>query len=126
MTSDFDIGKITEAFAAAAIDSSRWTCVVDMVSAATGSFGAVIFPNRGALPYIPVCASMFETFDIYVRDGWIDNDERNHGIPLLLEKGVITDLDIWPQEHPAERLLSGLSRASLRSSQFRCCSCGAR
>jgi PAS domain-containing protein len=99
MTSDFDIGKITEAFAAAAIDSSRWTSVVDMVSAATGSLGAVIFPNRGALPYIPVCASMFETFDIYVRDGWIDNDERNHGIPLLLEKGVITDLDIWPQEH---------------------------
>lgn len=98
MKSNFDIAKITEAFAAAAIDSSRWTSAMEMVSAATGAVGALMFPNKGTLPYIPACESMLENFEVYVRDGWIDRDERYRGTSLMIERGVVTDLDFASPE----------------------------
>lgn len=99
MKPSFDIPKITEAFAAAALDSSRWRSALELVSAETGSLGALMFPNKGALPYIPVLETMLPSFDIYVRDGWIENDERMRGIPLMIDRGVGTDRDFWSEEH---------------------------
>lgn len=99
MKFDFDIARITEAFAAAVLDSTRWNSAMELASAETGSLGALMFPNKGALPYIPVCESMAESFEVYIRDGWIERDERHRGLPTMLERGVVTDLDFTSREH---------------------------
>ena len=42
--------KLTEAFAAAAMDPTRWDAAMDVASDATGSLGAMLFPVQGRTP----------------------------------------------------------------------------
>jgi len=69
-----------------------------MLVSQTGSFGSVVFPLQGAMPYIPATASMQESFEAYVRDGWINRDERFRAKDQLLRRGVATDRDVMPEE----------------------------
>jgi hypothetical protein len=42
------------------------------------------------MPYSKACS---EGFDIYVRDGWIERDERYWEIPIVQRKGLATEFD---------------------------------
>ena len=93
MSAVFNLAKIAAAFAEAAVDLSRWEAAMEVTTQVTHGFGAALFPIRGRLPTVPYSRSMGPSFEVYVRDGWIDHDERYRGTRMLTRKGVVTDLD---------------------------------
>lgn len=101
MSSEIDIAKAESAFVEAAIDPSRWSRAMDVIAAATGSFGAALFNSQTRLPDVPRSSEMGEAFDAYVRDGWIERDARYKLAPFLLRAGVTTDFDIFDQRQIA-------------------------
>jgi DNA-binding CsgD family transcriptional regulator/PAS domain-containing protein len=104
MSAVFDLERIGAAFAEAAIDPCRWDAAMEVAATVAGGFGAALFPIKGRLPNVPISASMQESFDVYVRDGWIHRDERYRGLNAMARTGVVTDLDfVTPDEiarHP--------------------------
>jgi DNA-binding CsgD family transcriptional regulator/PAS domain-containing protein len=94
----FDFTAIGTAFAEAAVDPSRWDAAMDVAERATASAGALLFDARGHLPSVPYSRSMAPAFDIYVRDGWIDRDDRYRLMPFLIRRGVASDLDLFTPE----------------------------
>jgi DNA-binding CsgD family transcriptional regulator len=66
---------------------------METVSAVTGARGAAMFPIYGKLPLMPHSASLAEGQEAYVRDGWIDRDERFRAVPAALRKGAVTEFD---------------------------------
>ena len=88
-----DFTKLTDAFTAAAMDSSRWDAAMDVAAEATGSFGALLLPVRGRTPLIPIGESMRPTMDVYFRDGWGPRDERFRSLPTFLRRGVVSEFD---------------------------------
>ena len=88
-----DFSKLTDAFMAAAMDSSRWDAAMDVAAEATGSFGALLLPVRGGTPLIPIGKSMRPTMDVYFRDGWGRRDERFRSLPTFLRRGVVSEFD---------------------------------
>jgi DNA-binding CsgD family transcriptional regulator/PAS domain-containing protein len=97
----WDAGVIERAFIDAALDSSRWNAAMETVAKVTGSRGAVLFPLRGRLSVMPHTASCAEGNDIYVRDGWIERDERHRAIPAILRKGAASEFDFTTPEEIA-------------------------
>jgi PAS domain-containing protein len=93
MGTAFNLDKIAAAFAEAAIDSSRWDAAMDVTANVTGGFGAALFPIKGRLSRTPYSRSMGASFEVYVRDGWINHDERYRGARTMVRRGVMTDLD---------------------------------
>ena len=77
----WDIASIEAAFVEAAIDPSRWNAAMETASDVIGVAGAALFPIRGRLPLMPHSERLAEGFDIYIRDGWIDRDERYRAVP---------------------------------------------
>ena len=88
-----NFSKLTDAFLAAAMDSSRWDAAMDVAAEATGSFGALLLPVRGQTPRIPIGEAMRPTMDIYFRDGWGRRDERFRSLPTFLRRGVASEFD---------------------------------
>jgi DNA-binding CsgD family transcriptional regulator len=101
---NWDIERIESAFVEAAIDSSRWNAAMETVAAVTGARGAAMFPIYGRLPVMPHTKSMDEGFEAYIRDGWIERDERYRALPAAMRKRAATEFDfITPDEikrHP--------------------------
>lgn len=97
----FDMERISVAFTEAAVDASRWDAAMDVVSEATGGFGAALFPMRGRLPNVPHSRSMATSFEAYIRDGWVHRDERYRGLPVMTRRGVVTDLDFMTADEIA-------------------------
>lgn len=96
---EFDVAMIVSILNAAALDPSRWDAALEALARHTRSFGVVVFPMRGSLPYVPATRSMGDCFETYVRDGWIDRDERTiYGTNKLIHRGLITDRDIMPED----------------------------
>ncbi|MGA8902411.1 helix-turn-helix transcriptional regulator [Bradyrhizobium sp.] len=95
----WDIGAIERAFIEAALDSSRWNAAMEIVAKVTSSRGAALFPMRGRLSLMPHSESCSEGFDVYLRDGWIERDQRYRAIPAARRKGVASEFDfITPEE----------------------------
>lgn len=92
---------ITDSFAEAAIDSSRWDSAMDRVSEATGGSGAALFHARERLPIIPKSRELAGPWETYVKDGWVQRDERYRVFPALMRRGVGTDLDFTTPEEIA-------------------------
>jgi PAS domain-containing protein/DNA-binding CsgD family transcriptional regulator len=88
-----DLLSLTDAFSAAAIDPTLWVRAMDAAAQVTGSVGAGLLPIRGHLPTIPVGQSVGELFDRYFRERWFERDERYRGLPALMRRGVMSDLD---------------------------------
>ena len=88
-----DFSTLTDAFVAAAMDSSRWDTAMDVAAEATGSFGAVLLPIRGHTPVMPIGEATRPTMDIYFRDGWALRDERFRSLPIFLRRGVASEFD---------------------------------
>jgi len=96
---EFDIDAIVTALNAAALDPEQWDRALELVASKSKSFGAIVFPLRGMLPYLPATKSMEECFDVYVRDGWVNRDERTiRGTNKLINKGIISDEDIMSEQ----------------------------
>ena len=93
-----DFGTLTEAFMAAAVDSSRWNAAMDAAARATGSFGAVLLPVRGRTPTMPISESMQPTIDAYVRQDWVHRDERYRSLPVFMRRGVACEFDFTTPE----------------------------
>jgi PAS domain-containing protein len=87
------LGLIEQAFADAAVDPSHWNTAIETAADVTGGFGAMLIPFQGRLPNVPHSRSMSDSFETYVKDGWIDRDERSRSVPFLLRNGVSTDFD---------------------------------
>ena len=71
---------------------------METASDVIGVAGAALFPIRGRLPLMPHSERLAEGFDIYIRDGWIDRDERYRAVPAALRKGVATEFDFTTPE----------------------------
>jgi DNA-binding CsgD family transcriptional regulator len=96
---EFDIDAIVTALNAAALDPEQWDRALELVAGKSKSFGAIVFPQRGMLPYLPATKSMGDCFDVFVRDGWVNRDEREiRGKNKLIAKGVVTDGDIMSEQ----------------------------
>jgi hypothetical protein len=93
-----DLAPVTDAFASAAIDPTRWNAAMEVVATATGSFGAMLLPVRGRSPSMPLSDSMRPAADSYVHKGWIHRDERYRSLPAFLRKGASCDFDFISRE----------------------------
>lgn len=92
---NWDLHRIEQAFAAAAIDFGAWQGALEMLAAETDSFGAVLFSaSETPLPKLPMSERMKESHEVYFRDGWYLRDERYRGLPTLARDGIFDDLDI--------------------------------
>ncbi|TPL46401.1 helix-turn-helix transcriptional regulator [Mesorhizobium sp. B2-4-6] len=104
MGTTFDLGAISVAFSAAALDPSQWDAAMEVAERATESAGALLFDVRRHSPRIPHSQGSAEGFETYVKGGWIHRDERYRLLPFLARRGVATDFDIFtPDEitrHP--------------------------
>jgi DNA-binding CsgD family transcriptional regulator len=89
----WDIAAIEQAFVEAAIDPSRWNAAMETVCAVTGARGTALFPIHGRLPLMPHSESMARGFESYVRDGWIERDERYRAVPAAMRKRAVTEFD---------------------------------
>jgi len=96
---EFDVATIVNMLNAAALDPSRWDAALEGLAKHTRSFGVVVFPLRGSLPYLPATRSMGEAFETYVRDGWVSKDERIiYGANRVIQRGLVTDRDIRSED----------------------------
>jgi len=93
-----DLVSVTHAFSAAAADPALWQDAMGVAAAATGSTGAALLPLRGHLPSVPISESVGELFAAYFRDGWYQADPRYAGIPALVRRGAMSDLDVGSPE----------------------------
>jgi hypothetical protein len=84
--------KLTEGFAAAAVDPTRWDAAMDIASKETGSLRAMLFPVRGRTPNLPKSDSMRGLAEDYLGGGWVHRDERYRSAPALLRRGVLRNL----------------------------------
>lgn len=100
----WDLDAIATAFAEAAVDPARWNAAMEAAADATGSYGAALFPVQGRLPNVPQSRSMAPSFETYIKDGWIQRDERYRSLPALTRRGAASEFDfITPDEiarHP--------------------------
>jgi DNA-binding CsgD family transcriptional regulator len=88
-----NLDNIAEAFAASAVDSSRWTAAMEAAAVSTGAFGAVLVPITGRMASIPHSPSMAQSLERYIEDDWVHHDERYHGTRTIARKGVATEFD---------------------------------
>lgn len=98
----FDFGSISIAFAEAAVDPSRWDAAMEVAEKATGSVGALLFDMKGHLPLVPHSSTMAPVLEAYVRDGWINHDERYRLMSFLAQRGVTSELDLMTPEYMAK------------------------
>ncbi|MER8823056.1 helix-turn-helix transcriptional regulator [Mesorhizobium sp. M0991] len=102
MGAAFDFDAIGNVFAEAAVDPSRWDAAMDVAEKATGSAGALLFDMRGHLPLVPCSRSMAPVLETYVRDGWINRDERYRGLNILDRQGVTSEFDLFTTDEIAK------------------------
>lgn len=105
--------KLSEAFAAAAVDPARWDAAMDVASDATGSLGAILVPLRGRTPNLPKCELMHGVVEDYVGTGWIYRDERSRSIPTILRRGVSSEFDFTTSEEMAKLPIIMTSSAAI-------------
>ncbi|RUV30211.1 MAG: helix-turn-helix transcriptional regulator [Mesorhizobium sp.] len=103
MGAAFDLDAVGNAIAEAAADPARWDSAMDVAAKATGSFGAMLFDMKSHLPGIPRSRAMGPSIEAYVGDGWIDRDDRYDLGPLMVRRGVVSDLDALTPEEIARR-----------------------
>ena len=96
-----DFGPLTEAFAAAAADPSRWDAAMEEAARGTGSFGAALVPIRGRSPHLPASETLRPAIEAYIGEGWVHRDERYRAVPAMLRDGVASDINVAPAEELA-------------------------
>src|SRR5579871_4071349 len=96
----WDLTEVERAFAEAAVNSKKWNQAMDVAAAIVGARGAVLLPVTGAqMPEVPESQTVGEANEAYFRQRWYEQDERSKGIPLLMRKGVVDDLDLFRSDY---------------------------
>ena len=90
-----------EEFVAAATDPARWTTAMEAVADAAGGYGAGLFPLCGRSPNIPISRSLERIGEVYVKDGWLNRDERYRATPFLRTHGVTSEFDFMTPDEIA-------------------------
>jgi DNA-binding CsgD family transcriptional regulator len=85
----------------AAVDPTRWTSAMELLSRYSGSVGAVMLAVKGRGPGTPHSSSLDEPYDAYFREQWHLRDERDVGMPLVRKKGIVVDQDFVTPNHVA-------------------------
>ncbi|WP_434722671.1 helix-turn-helix transcriptional regulator [Mesorhizobium sp. RIZ17] len=101
MSAAFDFAAIEASLVEAAVDPTRWDEAMERVAQATGSFGALLFDVDRHLPILPRTRSVARSFEVYVKDGWLERDERFRLVPFLRSRGVATDEDLMTSDDVA-------------------------
>ncbi|TCN30207.1 helix-turn-helix transcriptional regulator [Sinorhizobium americanum] len=102
MATDFDLEVIERAFVEAAIDPTKWNEAMEVVSRATVCVGALLFDTESRLPGIPQSESVAGANESYINGGWVERDVRYGVKPILIRKGVATDLDLFTADQIAK------------------------
>jgi DNA-binding CsgD family transcriptional regulator len=96
----WDLEAVERAFADAAINPANWNEAMNTVAAATQSVGAVLLPVVGArMPHVPESARATEANQYYFRHRWHERDERSKGIPIMMRRGLVDDLDLFDEDY---------------------------
>ena len=93
--------SLADEFLAAALGSSPWEAAMDAAAAATGSVGSVLLQAKTAPIGVPASQSIGTAAEAYFGDGWATRDERTRAAPVMLIRGVTTDLDIMSPDEMA-------------------------
>lgn len=94
-----DLRLIEAKFIEAATDPSQWIKALDVVTSVTDSFGAVLIPvTGGMMSALPHTESLSGSFEAFIKDGWHTRDERNRGVAIMKQRGIVDDLDIFSPE----------------------------
>ena len=72
--------KLSEGFAAAAVDPARWEAAMNTASDATASCGATLLSLGRLTPDLQKSTSVGEAVEDYIKKGWIQRDERSQTI----------------------------------------------
>ena len=95
----WDLGAVEAAFSDAALNPAAWTRALNVVTAQTEAFGAILVPVAGNhLPNVPFSDRMEESINAYFHGGWHLRDERNRGAAIMQKSGVVDDLDIFSSD----------------------------
>jgi DNA-binding CsgD family transcriptional regulator/PAS domain-containing protein len=82
----------------AVIDAARWPDLIDRVSRASGSEGALLLrSDRTALDAL-CTPSLADASRRYFDEGWHREDHRLRGIPLMRQRGIAVDQDFTSPE----------------------------
>jgi DNA-binding CsgD family transcriptional regulator len=98
----WDLPRIEAAFAAAAVDSSRWTQAMETAFETIPCTGAALMPVRVHFPSMPCSAGVAEASHEYLNGGWQSRDLRYSGLPSLFRTGVTSDLAFATPERLAK------------------------
>ena len=111
-----NVAFLADGFLSAALGNTTWEAAMDAAAGATGGVGAILLALKGNLPSIPFSQSLGALTEVYFRDGWVERDERFRGVPALVRRGVITDLDVMPADQIAQHpyYMDFLAQAGLR------------
>jgi DNA-binding CsgD family transcriptional regulator len=91
----WNLEAVEAAFSEAAINPALWARALNVVTAQTESFGAILVPVAGNhLPNVPISDRMEASFSAYLNGGWHLRDERNNGAAIMKKNGVVDDLEI--------------------------------
>lgn len=91
MKTNFDV--VTEAFNLAAWDPMRWKNALDVLTKETRGYGSFLIPMSASAPITTQTDSLVEVSNSYLKDGWINRDERYRSVPRMKSYGVATDED---------------------------------
>lgn len=89
------LDSVAAAFAAAALDSSKWVDALDALAAETESIGTALLPLQvnsylTTLPFSPAIESIVVP---YFEEGWMERDLRRRAVPLLMQNRIFSEAD---------------------------------
>ncbi len=94
------LDTISDEFLGAALNTSRWTDVLEKTAAASRSYGINILPIEGRLfRNIVTTESLVPAMESYFGDEWYARDFRAVHVPLLKRRGVLLEQDYASQAH---------------------------
>jgi DNA-binding CsgD family transcriptional regulator/PAS domain-containing protein len=86
------MNAVGQAFATAALDSTRWIEAMESITAETGSFGAALMPvTGGPVPNNIVNQDIAEFSRMFISSDWYKRDIRVRGVPHLRHSGVFSE-----------------------------------
>jgi hypothetical protein len=65
----FPLERIAGALVRAALDRTQWTQALETVATCTNSYGAVLLPVVGNMPFVCATSSLEKSFDHYLQGG---------------------------------------------------------
>jgi len=96
----YEFSKFEQSLSKAVDNAKYWQDVCDDVSRIFGAVGSVIasFKAEERGPWLVHSKSLDNALSVYVKDGWHENDFRQRGLDIGIQKGYFTDHDLISAE----------------------------